>query len=171
MPFKSKSQFRKFQQLLSEGKISQDTFDQWVDETPNIKKLPERIGKKSKGFSKGFKKVSSVVLRKEHKDPKGGLSAKGRAAYNEATGSNLKPGVKGEANTPEKMRRKGSWAVRFYGRSELPPLKKPNGEPTRLALSARAWGEKVPETVEEARAIAAKGRELLAKYKQSKESK
>ncbi len=29
--------------------------------------------------------------RKEGKDPKGGLNAKGRASYNKATGGNLKP--------------------------------------------------------------------------------
>ncbi len=109
------------------------------------------------------------MIRREHRDPKGGLNASGRAAYNKEHGSNLKPGVKGKANTPEKMRRKGSWAVRFYGRSgDLPPLKKPNGEPTRFALTAAAWGEPVPETEAEARAIGAKGRELLKRYREHK---
>ena len=46
--------------------------------------------------------------------------------------------------TPEDMKRKGSWAVRFYGRSgDLPPLVNDAGEPTRFALSAAAWGEPV----------------------------
>jgi len=169
LPFKSKAQMRKFAVLLKEGKISKADFDKWHAETKNPKRLPERVKKKKKkGFADGFKKVAGLSLRSEHKNPKGGLSAKGRSAYNKATGSKLKPGVKGAAVTPEKMRRKGSWAVRFYGRSELPPLKKPNGEPTRLALSASAWGEKVPTTVEEARAIAAKGRALLERYKKTK---
>lgn len=120
-------------------------------------------------FKMGFDKTA-LSLTKEHKKPSGGLTAKGRAAYNKATGSSLKPGVKGAANTPEKMRRKGSWAVRFYGRKgALPPLKKPNGEPTRFALTAAAWGEPVPQTVGAARAIAAKGRALLDKYRKSKE--
>lgn len=111
------------------------------------------------------------MIRKEHRDPKGGLNSRGRAAYNKEHGSNLKPGVRGKADTPEKMRRKGSWAVRFYGRSgALPPLKKPNGEPTRLALTAAAWGEPIPETEAEARAIAAKGRELLKRYQAQKKS-
>jgi predicted amidohydrolase YtcJ len=67
--------------------------------------------------------------------------------------------------TPAEMRRKGSWAVRFYGRSTLPPLVDAHGHPTRHALSAHAWGEPVPKTVAAARRIAAKGERLLAKYK------
>lgn len=115
-------------------------------------------------FTKGISKIA-LNLTKEHKDPKGGLTSKGRAAYNKATGSNLKPGVRGAADTPEKMRRKGSWATRFYGRKgPLPPLKKPNGEPTRFALTAAAWGEPVPQTEGAARAIAAKGKRLLERY-------
>jgi len=68
--------------------------------------------------------------------------------------------------SPQEMRRKGSWAVRFYGRSgKLPALKTKDGKPTRFALSAAAWGEPVPQTVAAARRIAAKGRRLLAQYK------
>lgn len=177
MPFKSKAQMRKFFQLEKEGKLPKGTAQRWLDETPNVKKLPNRVKPKKplkkSAFAEGFSKAAQVNLKKEHKDPEGGLSRSGRAAYNKATGSNLKPGVKGAADTPEKMRRKGSWAVRFYGRSgSLPPLKKPNGEPTRFALTAAAWGEKVPTTEAEARSIAAKGRALLEKYKkhQTKEA-
>jgi len=47
-------------------------------------------------------------------------------------------------------------------------LKKPNGEPTRFALTAAAWGEQVPATVTAARKIASKGRRLLAAYRRSK---
>ena len=68
--------------------------------------------------------------------------------------------------TPEDMRRKGSWAVRFYGRKRLPPLRDARGRPTRFALCAHAWGEPVPETVAQARRIAAKGRRLLERYRQ-----
>jgi hypothetical protein len=48
MPFKSQAQRRKFAQLLVEGKISNQTFEEWNRETGR-KKLPERIGPKSKG--------------------------------------------------------------------------------------------------------------------------
>lgn len=100
------------------------------------------------------------------KDPKGGLTAAGRRHYERSGESkNLKPGVKKPVSemSSEDMKRKGSWARRFYGRSSLPPLKKPNGEPTRLALTARAWGEPVPNTVGDAKRIAAKGTRLLEK--------
>ena len=70
--------------------------------------------------------------------------------------------------TPQEMRRKGSWAVRFYGRAKLPPLVDANGRPTRHALSAHAWGEPVPKTVAAARRIAEKGERLLARYHRTK---
>ena len=44
MPFKSKAQRRKFAQLLVEGKISNQTFEEWNRET-GAKKLPERVGR------------------------------------------------------------------------------------------------------------------------------
>jgi hypothetical protein len=47
MPFKSQAQRRKFAQLLVEGKISNDTFEEWNRETGR-KKLPERAGTKAK---------------------------------------------------------------------------------------------------------------------------
>jgi hypothetical protein len=102
------------------------------------------------------------------KDPKGGLTAAGRAQYRRREGAHLQPGVKKAVGdmTPEEMKRKGSWAVRFYGRrGKLPPLKDARGEPTRFALTAAAWGEPVPRTERSARAIAERGRRLLARYK------
>jgi len=42
MPFKSQAQRRKFAQLLVEGKISNDTFEEWNRET-GAKKLPEHV--------------------------------------------------------------------------------------------------------------------------------
>jgi hypothetical protein len=41
MPFKSQAQRRKFAQLLVEGKISPDTYEEWNRET-GAKKLPAR---------------------------------------------------------------------------------------------------------------------------------
>lgn len=46
LPFKSQAQRRKFAQLLVEGKISNQTFEEWNRETGG-KKLPERVGAKS----------------------------------------------------------------------------------------------------------------------------
>jgi hypothetical protein len=45
MPFKSQAQRRKFAQLLVEGKISDETYEEWNRETGS-KKLPERARKK-----------------------------------------------------------------------------------------------------------------------------
>jgi len=55
MPFKSQAQRRKFAQLLVEGKISNQTFEEWNRETGS-KKLPERVGVKTK-WSRGGKSV------------------------------------------------------------------------------------------------------------------
>ena len=106
------------------------------------------------------------------KGSRGGLTAAGRKVYARKQGAHLKPGVtKSDAEmTPQDMRRKGSWAVRFYGRKKLPPLVDAKGRPTRHALSAHAWGEPVPKTVAAARRIAAKGERLLARYRRIKAS-
>jgi Domain of unknown function (DUF6321) len=112
----------------------------------------------------------SAAKKSREKDPRGGLTAAGRKAFAQRDGAQLKPGVTKTAAemTPEDMRRKGSWATRFYGRTELPALLDAKGEPTRFALSAHAWGEPVPRTEAAARRIAAKGRKLLERYKAAK---
>lgn len=107
---------------------------------------------------------SEPSLTKEDKNPRGGLSAKGRAKLRRA-GQNVKPGVKGKADTSEKMSRKGRFLTRHYGRRDPHPVKKPNGEPTRYALQANAWGEPVPKNMSDVSRLAAKGRSLLAKMK------
>lgn len=108
-------------------------------------------------------------MNKADKNPHGGLTAKGRAKYNKATGGDLKPGVKGAADTPEKMKRKGSFLRRHYAKDAIPPLKKPDGEPTRFALQANAWGEAVPKTEADVRRLAAKGAKLLERYHSKKD--
>jgi hypothetical protein len=47
MPLKSKAQRRKFAQLLVEGKISPETFEEWNRSTGS-KELPERLHPKEK---------------------------------------------------------------------------------------------------------------------------
>ena len=98
------------------------------------------------------------------KDPKGGLTAAGRAEFKKKTGANLKPGVIGTPKTPEEIKRKGSFLRRHFA-NPAGPMQDDKGEPTRLALSAQAWGEKVPKTDEDARKLAAKGERLLKQYK------
>jgi len=72
--------------------------------------------------------------RKEGQSKKGGLNEKGRKSYEaENPGSNLKAPVKSGDNP-----RRASFLARM---GNMPgPEKKPNGEPTRLLLSLRAWG-------------------------------
>lgn len=72
-------------------------------------------------------------MRKEHKNPKGGLSAKGRAFFKRTEGSNLKAPVKSGTNP-----RRVSFAARFGGMKGS--LLKENGDPTRLKLALKAWG-------------------------------
>jgi HK97 family phage prohead protease len=103
------------------------------------------------------------------RDPKGGLTAAGRAHFKRTEGANLKPGVKGPADTPTKMRRKGSFLTRFFT-NPRGPMKDEKGRPTRLALSAAAWGEPVPQDASDAAKLAAKGRRMLERYENSKKS-
>jgi hypothetical protein len=115
------------------------------------------------------------VMKAKTKDPKGGLTPAGRRMFARKEDAHLKPGVKKPMSemTPQEMKRKGSWAVRFYGRKRLSPLQDKHGQPTRFALTAAAWGEPVPRTEAAARRIAEKGRRLLQRYdriKQKRES-
>jgi len=125
MPSKSKAQHK-----LMEAVAHNDKFAKKVG-------IPQSVGKdfaeadKGKKFKKGG--VSLAVGRGE-KLPvsKGaGLTAKGRAKYNAATGSNLK------APQPEGGARKKSFCARMSG---MPgPMKDEKGRPTRKAASLKRW--------------------------------
>jgi hypothetical protein len=58
MPFKSQAQRRKFAELLVQGKISNQTFEEWNRETGSAK-LPERVKPKAKPKSRTTRKVGS----------------------------------------------------------------------------------------------------------------
>ena len=68
--------------------------------------------------------------RKEGKNPKGGLNAKGRASYK---GGTLKAPVKSGDNP-----RRASFLARMGGANG--PERDSKGKPTRLLLSLKAWG-------------------------------
>ena len=85
---------------------------------------------------------TAAWTRKEGKDPKGGLNAKGVASYRAANpGSKLQTAVttkpsKLKAGSKDAKRRK-SFCARMSG---MPgPAKKTNGEPTRKTLALRKW--------------------------------
>ena len=76
--------------------------------------------------------MTPAWTRKEGKNPKGGLNAKGRASA-KAQGSNLKAPVKSGVNP-----RRVSFACRFAGMKG--PMKDSKGKPTRKALALKVWG-------------------------------
>jgi hypothetical protein len=78
--------------------------------------------------------MSAAWTKKAGKNAKGGLNEKGRKSYEaENPGSNLKAPVKYGDNP-----RRASFLARM---GNMPGAeKKPNGEPTRLLLSLKAWG-------------------------------
>ncbi len=103
------------------------------------------------------------------RDPEGGLTEAGRRHFERSGESkNLKPGVKESSPSGERARRKGSFLTRFYT-NPSGPLVDDDGDPTRLAKAANAWGEPVPRTAGAAVRLAAKGRNLLEKYKLNKD--
>lgn len=119
--------------------------------------------KKAVGVKQTASKTGVKSMPKAGKDPSGGLTAKGREYFAKKEGSHLRPGVQGPADTPEKMVRKGSFLRRHFA-NPRGPMKDEKGEPTRLALSAHAWGEPVPQTMGDAKQLAAEGHELLEEY-------
>lgn len=123
---------------------------------------------KSESKKGGAKKTTGrptvpASMPRAGKDPKGGLTAKGREFFNQKEGSHLRPGVKGAADTPEKMMRKGSFLRRHFTHPRG-PMVDDQGRPTRLALSAQAWGEPLPKTLADAKKLADKGHLLLERY-------
>ena len=74
--------------------------------------------------------ASPAWTRKEGKNPKGGLNAKGRASYKK--GTLLAPVKKGD--NP----RRASFLARMGGMKG--PERDKEGKPTRLLLSLKAWG-------------------------------
>jgi hypothetical protein len=70
MPFKSQAQRRKFAQLLVEGKISPQTYEEWNRETGG-KKLPERVtsaAKKKKTAAKKKRKTTKSTKSTKNRD-------------------------------------------------------------------------------------------------------
>jgi len=91
---------------------------------------------------KAFLKETPAWTRKAGKNPEGGLNRKGIASYRAANpGSKLSMAV---TTKPSKLdpdskaaKRRKSFCARMSGMEG--PMKKPNGEPTRKALSLRKW--------------------------------
>jgi hypothetical protein len=106
--------------------------------------------------------MARYKINKRYKNPKGGLSAYGRSRINRATGSNLRPPVKGRPDTLSEYRRKGSFLVRMgSGRGRLFDSK---GRKTRLKLALEVWGYRGKSKSE----AVALGRRYLKAYQNKK---
>jgi hypothetical protein len=62
MPFKSKAQRRKFAQLLVEGKISDEIYEEWNRST-GVRTLPERVTPKPGAAKKAARKKAATTRR------------------------------------------------------------------------------------------------------------
>ena len=69
MPFKSKAQRRKFAQLLVEGKISDEVYEEWNRSTGR-KELPERVRPATPGTRTGKAKRAPTRTRRVAAKPK-----------------------------------------------------------------------------------------------------
>ena len=87
---------------------------------------------------------SAAWTRKEGKNPKGGLNAKGRASYNKANPGKpgLKPPVKKAQakKSPKAVGRRKSFCTRMCGmKSKLTSAKTAKDPNSRINKSLRAW--------------------------------
>lgn len=81
-------------------------------------------------------------LKKEHKSKSGGLTEKGRSAYNRATGSNLKKPVsaKEAAQSAAKAKRRKSFCSRMKGMKQKLTSAKTSRDPnSRINKALRRW--------------------------------
>jgi hypothetical protein len=83
--------------------------------------------------------MSEAWTRKEGKNPKGGLNAKGRASYNKAHGGNLKAQAP-NPKTEKDSARKKSFCARMKGmKSKLTSEATKRDPDSRINKSLRAW--------------------------------
>lgn len=88
-----------------------------------------------------IKRTTDAWQRKEGKDPKGGLNAKGRASYNKANPD--KPGLKPPAPNPKTDKdatRRQSFCKRMTGmKKKLTSAETAKDPNSRINKSLRAW--------------------------------
>lgn len=92
------------------------------------------------GFFDELEKIASEAwTRKEGKNPRGGLNAKGRASYNRAHGGNLKAPAPNPRTKKDASRRK-SFCARMRGmKAKLTSAKTSRDPNSRINKSLRAW--------------------------------
>jgi len=86
------------------------------------------------------RKRKVVKFKKEDKSKKGGLTAKGRAKYNRATGGNLQAPVTEDKPTGKRAARRKSFCSRMKGmKKKLTGSKKKNDPNSRINKALRRW--------------------------------
>ena len=87
------------------------------------------------------KKGVSLSVGRGEKSRKGGLTAKGRAKYNRATGSNLQaPVTKKSGLTESEKRRRKSFCSRMEGmKRKMTNIKKKNDPDSRINKALKRW--------------------------------
>jgi hypothetical protein len=85
-----------------------------------------------------MKKSVNLSIGRGEKSKSGGLTAKGRAKYNAATGSNLKPPVSAAQakKSPKAASRRKSFCARMSG---VKGATSKNGKLTRKGLALKKW--------------------------------
>lgn len=65
MPFRSKAQQRWMFAAEARGEVPPGTAERWAHETPNLKNLPERVGRKNRRRKRrGEAEMASAAIRK-----------------------------------------------------------------------------------------------------------
>ena len=87
------------------------------------------------------RKSVSLTLGRGEKSRKGGLTAKGRAKYNRATGSNLNaPVTKKSGLTESEKKRRKSFCDRMKGmKRKMTNIKKKNDPNSRINKALKRW--------------------------------
>lgn len=78
-------------------------------------------------------KKKKFTLKAKHKSKKGGLTEKGRKAYNKATGSNLK------APQPQGGKRKKSYCARSEGQKKMHNINCKKTPKKRICKARKRW--------------------------------
>jgi len=133
---------KKLKDLSGDGKVTQKDVligRGVIDKSPL--KMKKRSCSCGAGDGSPLKKTAAWT-RKEGKDPKGGLNAKGVASYRrENPGSKLQTAVTKKPSElkpgSKDAKRRKSFCARMSGMPGA--LKKPNGEPTRKKLALDKW--------------------------------
>ena len=86
------------------------------------------------------KKPPSLSVKRGEKSKKGGLTAKGRAKYNRATGSNLQAPVTEDNPTGKRAARRKSFCKRMEGMKKKRTSKKTANDPnSRINKALKRW--------------------------------